>query len=217
MAIVLTCYCVLTVSTFCVWFKLFLEDATTAINDAQSWFMLLTASLAWPITVPLALVELLWKGNVMSRQSINQTVDPSLSHFSATGSNALPLGYILKQAGLLTDLQITTALNAQQYSPHHLKIGQVIVEQGWLQQETIDFFAEHLPQIHHFPKQPIGQYLKQAKLLDDQQIDDILAAQKQTNLRFGEIAVQKGWVKPETINLILRYVATPVGSPHRDL
>ncbi len=204
MGIVLISYFVITVFIFCVWFKLFIEDTTTAINDRTSWFILLTASIIWPITVPIALLELFLRKHSTKRMDQPSFIPERLqSNRTSTGSGVLPLGYILKQAGLITELQVAAALKAQQTSQSHLRIGEIIAENGWLQQETIDFFAEHLLQIAQLPKKPIGQYLKQAKLLNDAQIDDILEIQKQTSLKFGEVAVQKGWVKPETINFIL--------------
>jgi len=45
-----------------------------------------------------------------------------------------------------------------------------------------------------------------AKLLDDQQMYEILAENPKTNLQLGELAVEKGWLKPETLNLILQYL-----------
>jgi hypothetical protein len=56
------------------------------------------------------------------------------------------------------------------------------------------------------PKQRIGQYLKLARLLNDRQIKAILDEQLQTDLRFGEIAVLKGWVNTETVNFIIRHL-----------
>ncbi len=121
-------------------------------------------------------------------------------------SNPLPLGYLLKRAGLVSESQITRALEVQQTTHRNLRIGEIIANYGWLKQETIDFFADALPQIRNSPKQPIGQYLKRAKLLDDSQISQILAEQSYRNLRFGEVAVLKGWVKSETIDFFLRYL-----------
>ena len=120
--------------------------------------------------------------------------------------NPLPLGYLLKRAGLVSESQITRALEVQQTTHRHLRIGEIIASYGWLKQETIDFFAEALPQIRNSPQQPIGQYLKRAKLLDDGQISKILAEQSHSHLRFGEVAVLKGWIKSETIDFFLRYL-----------
>ncbi|MGB3404352.1 MAG: hypothetical protein WBA77_16835 [Microcoleaceae cyanobacterium] len=205
MDIALVFYSVAAITVFCVWFKLFIEDTTTAMNDYRSWLILTTASIAWPITIPLSLIELLLK---QDRHDDESEIIPSFQLPFSCGMQShytLPLGYILKQAGLITDHQVTTALQAQQTFHRHRRIGEIITYFGWLQPDTVDFFAESLPQISRLPQQPIGQYLKQAKLLNDEQIEDILATQQQTRRKFGEVAVEKGWIKSETITLILRY------------
>lgn len=205
MGIVLVFYSVAAITVFCAWFKLFIEDTTTAMDDYRSWLILTTASIAWPVTIPIALIELLLKeDDYEDYQVMIPSLQFSLSSRLQTNST-LPLGYILKQAGLITEHQVTTALEAQQTFHRHRRIGEIIAYFGWLQPETIDFFAESLPQISRLPHQPIGQYLKQAKLLNDEQIEDILTTQQQTRRRFGEVAVEKGWIKSETIALILRY------------
>jgi hypothetical protein len=206
MGIVLVFYSVAAITAFCAWFKLFVEDTTTAMNDYRSWLMLMIASLAWPVVIPVALIELLLKDQ--ANDNCPSIIASFQFPFNPAGSNpnTLPLGYLLRQAGLITESQVMTALEAQQTVQRHLRIGEIIAHYGWLQPETIDFFAEYLPQISSLPQQPIGQYLKQAKLLNDEQIEDILVTQQQTSLRFGEVAVEKGWVKPETITLILHYV-----------
>lgn len=76
-----------------------------------------------------------------------------------------------------------------------------------INQETVDFFVYLFPQLmtdNH--KKPVGEYLKLAKLLNEKQIYSILVEQSQTNLRFGEVAVQKGWLRQETIDFVLQYI-----------
>ena len=50
---------------------------------------------------------------------------------------------------------------------------------------------------------PIGYYLKQAYLLNEQQIQTILEEQKSNQQKFGVLAVKKGWIKQNTINFFL--------------
>ncbi|MCM1981875.1 hypothetical protein [Lyngbya confervoides] len=62
----------------------------------------------------------------------------------------------------------------------------------------------------------IGSYLIDAGLLDPNQVDVILADQAQTHLRFGDIAVARGWVSPATIEFLCSYIIEPerlLGSP----
>lgn len=116
------------------------------------------------------------------------------------------IGHILLEAGLLTHEQIGIILKYKQEHPD-LLFGEIVVKQGWLKQETIDFFAQHLSQIQrHKQKDPIGQYLKQAGLIDDEKIEQILQQQEASQLRFGEIAAAKGWVKQKTTNFIIESV-----------
>jgi hypothetical protein len=56
---------------------------------------------------------------------------------------------------------------------------------------------------------PIGSYLEDAGLLSSDQIKVILADQQATGMRFGEIAVTRGWVKEQTIEWIMRKVIAP--------
>jgi hypothetical protein len=56
---------------------------------------------------------------------------------------------------------------------------------------------------------PIGSYLEDAGLLNSDQIKVILADQQATGMKFGEIAVARGWVKEKTIEWIIQKVITP--------
>ena len=81
------------------------------------------------------------------------------------------LGETLKQAGLISDLQIQTVLEDRKYS-HHLRVGEIMALRGWIRQKTADFFAEewhHL--INQSKKYPLGYYLEKSNLLTDKQIN----------------------------------------------
>jgi len=114
----------------------------------------------------------------------------------------VPLGVYLRQAGLISDAQLEIIIEQQRKRPN-LRLGDFLTMYGWLKPETVDFFAEQFPQLPRMNPQPLGQYLKAAALLDDVQISRILEEQNQVNLRFGELAVRKGWVRQETIDLFL--------------
>lgn len=143
------------------------------------------------------------------RQWLNLYRSPQFSLLSSATPNwQMPLlGQILQEAGLITPAQVNMVLDAQA-KQRHLRFGEIIARRGWVHQDTIDFFAEQLPQVAmESRKQPIGYYLKQARLLDEWQIEAILSEQSTTQMRFGEIAVEKGWLKKETVDSILRYLA----------
>lgn len=53
-----------------------------------------------------------------------------------------PLGYYLKEAGLLSEEQIERVLAAQEELL--LRFGEIVVRQGWLKQTTLNFFLQHL-------------------------------------------------------------------------
>lgn len=116
---------------------------------------------------------------------------------------SLPLGLRLVKAGLISPEQLEEVLEIQNQQRHRL-LGEIIVEKGWVSPGVIDFFAEGLDRlIDSQVDQRLGEYLGKAKILNNQQICLILKEQSQTGKRFGEIAVEKGWVKPETINWFL--------------
>lgn len=120
--------------------------------------------------------------------------------------NKVPLGAVLQQAGLVSAAQVQQALKQQQQTNNNLKIGEILARQGQINSKTADFFAEQWFNLPKQPKQPIGQYLKQAALLNESQIQVILTEQKQTQQKFGELAIAKGWLKQTTVNFFLRYL-----------
>jgi exopolysaccharide biosynthesis WecB/TagA/CpsF family protein len=116
------------------------------------------------------------------------------------------LGQLLKKAGLLSTDQVNQVLEMQMEQPEK-RFGDFVVEFGWLEQETVDFFADYLPDLalsKH--RHPLGYYLYKAKLLNETQIDLILEEQGELNLRFGEVAVMKGWIKQQTLDTVLDYL-----------
>lgn len=122
-----------------------------------------------------------------------------------TATPIKPLGSVLQNAGLVSAKQLEQALR-KQAECNDLKLGEILSSQGTLKASTIHFFVDQLPQLlKQLPQKPIGQYLQAADLLDEYQISEILEAQEQSDLRFGEISVCKGWIQQDTINFFLRY------------
>lgn len=115
------------------------------------------------------------------------------------------LGEILREADLITEAQIQVALQDQQYSP--LPIGEILVVRGWLHQETVDFFAESWPRmVKTRDRRPLGYYLQQAYLLQEDQVNLILEEQRKLGVRFGSVAVLKSWVKQKTLDYFLEHL-----------
>ena len=118
-------------------------------------------------------------------------------------TNRLRLGETLKQAGLINDRQVQTAL-ADRQQTKHLRVGEIMAIRGWIDRQTANFFAEEWHSlISQINKEPIGYYLKRAGLLTDSQTKLILEEQKQIWVKFGSVAVLQGLVKQKTIDFFL--------------
>jgi len=116
-----------------------------------------------------------------------------------------PIGLLLQDAGLISREQLEEALKerSKDRSP---RLGEIFAERGWIKQATADFFVEQWPRFKsQTPPPQLGEYLRSASLLNRAQITAILNEQVQTNLPFGEVAVRKEWVKPQTINFFVKY------------
>ena len=135
--------------------------------------------------------------------SITQLIDEALADIATKQSL---LGQTLLRAGLINRHQIEVALADARFSTD-LRIGEIFASHGWIAQETADFFAERLPRLsEERPKLPIGQYLKSARLVTQEQIDKILDIQRHYPVKFGEIAVTKHYIKQQTLGFILGYL-----------
>jgi hypothetical protein len=118
-------------------------------------------------------------------------------------ANLQLLGEILQEAALISAAQLEVALHDQQ--SYQLPLGEILHLRGWLNQETADFFVEQWSCLlnsstHH----PLGYYFQLASLLEAEQINAILQEQKQMGIRFGTIAVVKGWLKKGTVDYFVK-------------
>lgn len=118
------------------------------------------------------------------------------------------LGEILVEAGLISASQIDLALEDQS-NYINFRIGEIFALRGWLKPETVDFFAEKWLKClkqessnHHL----LGYYFQAAGLLTEQQINVILKEQKQLGIKFGSIAVLKGFLKQQTVDYFLTQI-----------
>ncbi len=69
-----------------------------------------------------------------------------------------------------------------------------------------------VPDIQSFSlnhRKRIGGYLMDAALLTEAQVASVLCDQQSTRMRFGEILVQRGWLKEQTIEFFMRNVILP--------
>lgn len=112
------------------------------------------------------------------------------------------LGEILKEAALISTAQLEVALRDQQ--SYQLPLGEILHLRGWLNQETADFFVEQWsPLLNTSSRHPLGYYFQLASLLEAEQINAILREQKHMGIRFGAVAVYKGWLKKGTVDYFL--------------
>jgi hypothetical protein len=124
------------------------------------------------------------------------------------------LGEVLQQAHLVSETQVKEALRVQSQDrkTQGRKLGEILAERGWLKQQTADFFAQEwsnlLKQRGKKNLKPLGYYLKAAALLNDEQINMILAEQGQGRLwiRLGAAAVLKGWLKQSTVDFFVEHL-----------
>lgn len=117
-----------------------------------------------------------------------------------------PLGLVLQRAALVSASQIEVALrDRQEYK--EMRIGEILALHGWVKAQTANFFAERWPLLL---KQkwghPLGYYLQEAALLNEEQVDIIIVEQhlKETRLLFGELVIEKQWLNPITIDFFLQ-------------
>ncbi len=119
-----------------------------------------------------------------------------------------PLGCLLENASLISKYQLQVALLDQyrvnDIEEFHLKIGEILALRGWIKQKTADFFVIDFPNLLMSPKKHlIGLYLLSAGLLEKEQVEIILDEQKKISMKFGLIAVEKGWLKDKTIDFFI--------------
>ena len=116
-----------------------------------------------------------------------------------------PLGVVLQQAGLLVSSQLEVALRDQ--TQHwDLRLGEILDLRGWVKQQTSDFFADQFALLKVEPhKHPFGFYLREAALLDDDQIRRILQQQCQVDAKFGTLAVHNGWLALKTLTFLVQH------------
>lgn len=113
---------------------------------------------------------------------------------------------ILIQAGLLNEVQVQVALYDQTSNPH-LRLSEILSLRGWIAEETVDFFELLWDmRVRQRDRQLIGKYFMEARLLTSAQVEDVVAEQKLSHLRFGEVAVLKGYLKQETVRFFLKHL-----------
>jgi len=115
-----------------------------------------------------------------------------------------PLGLLLNQAGLVAANELLACLREQNRNTYQ-KIGRILAKNKVIDQETADFFVKKWQQKIPFPSgYRLGDYLREASLLNNEDIQEILIAQQQSKAKFGEIAVQKGLIRSQTADFFIQ-------------
>ena len=115
-----------------------------------------------------------------------------------------PIGEILQEAALITNPQLEVALRDQTYY-EDMRLGEILALRGWIKQDTADFFVQDwFKLINRRIDRPIGFYLNKAGLISEADIELILREQHVNSLRFGDTAIKKGLVKPNTLHFFLQ-------------
>ena len=113
------------------------------------------------------------------------------------------LGEILIEADLVSARQIESALQDKIQYPN-LRIGEILAKKEFIKPETADFFVRDWTKaIAEAEKYALGYYLKQAAILNEEQIEIILAEQRKSGVRFGTVAVFQGFIKSTTLDFFL--------------
>ena len=117
-----------------------------------------------------------------------------------------PVSFLLLEADIVSPAQLQVAMHDQEIY-EDLQIEDILALRGWIAEETIDFFTNQWPDIlSGCQTQPLGFYLQAAGLLNGEQIEGILIEQKHLGIKFGSMAVLKGWLKQTTLDFFLRYI-----------
>lgn len=115
-----------------------------------------------------------------------------------------PIGAILQEADLITSSQLEIALNDQAYY-EGMRLGEILTLRSWIKQDTANFFVQDWSKlINRKIERPIGFYLNKAGLISKTDIEIILREQRVNPLLFGEIAIEKGLLKPSTVNFFVQ-------------
>ncbi len=114
------------------------------------------------------------------------------------------IGKLLREAHLIDESKLKVALMEQKIYPE-LKVGEILYNHGWLKKKTADFFGKEIKILIEKEKLLIGQYLYRAGLVSKKDIQNILNEQKQLGVKFGSVAVLKGFIKQETLDFFLEH------------
>ena len=121
----------------------------------------------------------------------------------------MPLGLLLQKADLVSPTEIEIALEDQKECG--LKLGEILAQKGWLKKQTADFFVLKweimVEKVRRGEaKYKLGECLKEAGLITDLQLKEILELQQEENIIFGKLISEKGFLKKSTVDLFVKHL-----------
>jgi hypothetical protein len=135
--------------------------------------------------------------------------------------NVKPIGSYLIEAGLIRSEQLQEALSQQKTTS--LPIGEILAGNGWIRQETIEYFMDKIvcaerrldvdntSGLSTRSTKPtlLGAYLIDAALVSPEQVQDALGEQKISFMPIGQILSRKGFVSQQTVEYLMEKVILP--------
>lgn len=116
----------------------------------------------------------------------------------------LPLGTRLLTAGLLTQGHIEVVLRDQEMRPD-LLFGEILKLRNWVRDETLEFFLDlEFTDSQEFQELRLGQRLKLAGLVSQDEIMRALRRQHESTLRLGRILSRLGVLNSKTADFFAR-------------
>jgi N-acetylglucosaminyldiphosphoundecaprenol N-acetyl-beta-D-mannosaminyltransferase len=119
-----------------------------------------------------------------------------------------PIGYYLIEAGLVTQTQVDTALLEQAQSGRRL--GTILADQGLVQQQTVDFLVQQIQQRINQQSsrayRKFGEYLVEAGLVTEADVQAALVEQQLTGMRLGAILAGRGLIGQQTVDFLVEQV-----------
>jgi N-acetylglucosaminyldiphosphoundecaprenol N-acetyl-beta-D-mannosaminyltransferase len=119
-----------------------------------------------------------------------------------------PIGHYLIEAGLVTQTQVDTALLEQVQSGRRL--GHILAEQGLVRQQTVDFIVQQIQQRINQQSsrayRKFGEYLVEAGLVTESDVQAALAEQQLTGMRLGAILAGRGLIGQQTVDFLVEQV-----------
>lgn len=123
-------------------------------------------------------------------------------HSAVNDAQALPLGQLLVQQGLLTEAELLQALRRQRRS--YARLGEVLLREGMLTREQLDTALEQFQEVNGH--QRFGAFLVRQDWLSLEQLEEARRLQERKFRRLGEVVVDMGLVSRQRLEAAMEGV-----------